>query len=191
VVVIAIVAVILGLGTLLAVTCHMRADHGPLVDALRRAGRALGGTVTRAPDGTFQLDALVAGQTVHLGYQLVFSCGYKPEIFAEVSVNDHASQLDVHPRDAHPQAEQAHELDDTPSGDDLFDDAYHVRSAPRHPGRQVLPPEAQRLMLETGPISIRVANGHLRVRRADASMIDAPTILNIARIAGLSARAYV
>ncbi|MEO1339244.1 MAG: hypothetical protein AAFV29_26625, partial [Myxococcota bacterium] len=70
-VVIAIVAVILGLGTLLAVTCHMRADHGPLVDALRRAGRALGGTVTRAPDGTFQLDALVAGQTVHLGYQLV------------------------------------------------------------------------------------------------------------------------
>ena len=149
-----------------------------------------GGTVTRAPDGTFQLDALVAGQSVHLGYHTVFQCGYRQELIAEVALPDHRSQLDVHPRGVTPHPTHGADLEDSPSGDLSFDEAYHVLSSSEQPvPGGFLPPEARRLMVETGPVMVRVADGRLEVRRSD-SVIDAPTILNVARIAGLSARAY-
>ena len=166
-----------------------RNGQAPTIDAIRRAGRALGGTVTRAPDGTFQLDALVAGQSVHLGYQTIFQCGYRQELFAEVDLADHNSQLDVHPREATPHPEHGGNLEDTPSGDLPFDQAYHVLSSSEQPVPGIIPAEARQLMLETGPVIVRVSEGRLRVRRSD-SVIDAPTILNVARIAGLSARAF-
>ena len=131
------VAVVVAAVAVLAWRCH--AGHAPTIDALRRAGRALGGTVTRAPDGTFQLDALVAGQSVHLGYQTVFSCGYRQELFAEVALPDHTSQLDVHPRATAPHPEHAADLEDTPSGDLPFDEAYHVLSSSEHPVPEVIP----------------------------------------------------
>ena len=167
-----------------------RQSQTPPIDALRRAARALGGTVTRAPDGTFQLDAFVAGQSVHLGYQTVFSCGVRRELYAEVVVDDHESQLDVHPRTSEPHPPHNAALTDTPSGDYSFDAAYHVLSSGDRPTPRLLPPEARQLMIDAGPVLVRVAAGRLEVRRPNAD-IDAPTVLNLARIAGLSARAYV
>ena len=171
------------------VAIRCRNTPNPSVEALLRAGRALGGTVTRAPDGTFQLDAVVAGQSVHLGFLPVMSCGVPPELYAQVAVADHSSELDVHPRSTTPHPTHSATLADTPSGDIVFDEAYHVLSSSEHPVPSLIPPEARRLMVETGPVMVRMAEGQLEVRRAEPE-IDAPTILNVARIAGLSARAY-
>ena len=188
--VIIIIGVIALIATGLTVAAYLcRATQTPTIEALRRAGRALGGTVTRAPDGTFQLDALVAGQSVHLGYQMAFACGFKPEFFAEVALTDHMTELDVHPRTESPHPTHAVGLEEITSGDDVFDAQYHVLSSAEQQVLRLLPPEARRLMVETGPVVIRVSEGRLEVRRTDP-MVDAPTILNLARIAGLSARAY-
>ena len=187
-----VVTLALGAATM-AVVLYLvlcRVAQTPLIDALRRAGRALGGTVTRAPDGTFQLDALVAGQSVHLGYQMVLACGIRPQLFAQVAVSDHTSQIDVHPRGSsscEASTQNALEAEDHPSGDHIFDAAYQVRYTQTSP--LPIPPEARRLMVETGPVRVRLSDGQLEVRPAEPAF-DAPTVLNVARIAGIYARAY-
>ncbi len=189
VVVLLLAVVIVGLG-LYAAARSRRPDQTSVVEALRRAAQALGGTVTRAPNGTFQLDALVAGQQVHIGYQLArLYTAPIPELYAEVDVPDHASQLDVHPKATPPHPDHPSTLNTDAVGDESFDAAYEVLSCADVPTPALLPPEARRLMVESGPVVVHLADGRLEVRRS-TSMIDAPTVLNLARIAGLSARVY-